>query len=146
LQGKYRVWAKEAKFESKLPSDAKKRKVAAEHLTWTLDQDLREKSLLERIVPYSDKIFCRSASEWLIATDQPIQALEHPKFREMIEIASCATSGVKMPGRKGTRTEIKRMFLDHITNLKAQLDVSPGHLFCCLFSKTRLRDQPSWVK
>jgi hypothetical protein len=37
---------------------------------------------------------------------QPIQAFEHPKFKEMIDIASQATSGVKIPGRKATHVEI----------------------------------------
>jgi hypothetical protein len=29
---------------------------------------------------------------------KPIQALEHPKFKEMIDVASRATKGVKIPG------------------------------------------------
>jgi hypothetical protein len=54
---------------------------------------------------------------------QPIQALEHPKFQEMIDVASRATNGVKIPGRKATRGEIKRLFKDHLVRLKAQLNV-----------------------
>ncbi|KAF8585306.1 hypothetical protein K439DRAFT_1234728, partial [Ramaria rubella] len=38
-------------------------------------------------IPYSDERFKQAAMEWLIATDQPIQALEHPKFVEMIDVA-----------------------------------------------------------
>ncbi|KIJ32660.1 hypothetical protein M422DRAFT_85088, partial [Sphaerobolus stellatus SS14] len=54
----------------------------------------------ERVIPYSDNLFREAAIEWLIATDQiqaiyPIQALEHPKFHEMINIASQAKNGVK---------------------------------------------------
>jgi hypothetical protein len=55
---------------------------------------------------------------------KPIQALEHPKFKEMIDVASRATKGVKIPGRKATRAEIIHTFKDHLTKLKAKLNVS----------------------
>ncbi|KAG6858405.1 hypothetical protein C0993_005810, partial [Termitomyces sp. T159_Od127] len=107
-------WAKENKFESKLPGDVKKRKADAEHVIRTLDNDLKEKKLKERAVKYTHKVFRQAAMEWLVATDQvrsilvstwhpilmtsqPIQALEHPKFREIIDVASHATDGVKIP-------------------------------------------------
>jgi len=70
LQGKYRNWAKSANFISKLPGDIKKRKAAAEEATRTLDRDLQEKKLSERVDPYSDKPFRRVAVEWPVATDQ----------------------------------------------------------------------------
>ena len=41
----------------------------------------------------------------------------------MIDVASRATNGVKIPGRKATRGEIKHMFKDHLVKLKAQLNV-----------------------
>jgi hypothetical protein len=34
---------------------------------------------------------------------QPIEALEHPKFKEMIDIASDHTNRVKIPDRKAVR-------------------------------------------
>ncbi|KAI0282243.1 hypothetical protein BC826DRAFT_922011, partial [Russula brevipes] len=120
--GKYRNWAKGAKFISKLPGDIKKRKVAEEAMH-TLDRDLREKEISERIVPYSDRAFRRVAIEWLVATDQPIQAFEHPKFKELINITSRATRGVVIPSRKSTHTKIMHMFKDHFMRLKAQLGV-----------------------
>jgi hypothetical protein len=79
--------------------------------------------MTERVLPYSDKLFRQAAIEWLVSTDQPIQALEHPKFKEMIDVASRATNGVKIPGRKSTRAEIKRMFKTHLTDLKSRLNV-----------------------
>ena len=36
----------------------------------------------------------------------------------MIDVASRATKGVKIPGRKATHAEIMRMFKDHLTKLK----------------------------
>ena len=54
---------------------------------------------------------------------QAIQALQHPKFQEMINVASCATKSVTIPGRKATRAEIIRMFKDHLSQLKAWLNV-----------------------
>ena len=122
---------------SKLPGDVKRRKEAAEEVIRTLDPDLREKKI-ERI-SYSHKIFRRAAVEWLVATDQvsnsfflcimilifsqPIQALEHTKFKELIDIASRATNGVEIPRRKITRGEIIRLFKEHLTKLKTQLNV-----------------------
>ena len=64
------MWAKSANFLSKLPGDVKKRKADAEEVSRTLDCDLREKKLSERVVAYSDKLFRRVAIEWLAATDQ----------------------------------------------------------------------------
>ncbi|KAF8233554.1 hypothetical protein L208DRAFT_1216814, partial [Tricholoma matsutake] len=93
--GKYQNWAKSVNFLSKLPGDIKKCKEAVEEVTCTLDCDLREKKISEWVVPYSHKIFHHAAVEWLVAMDQPIQALKHPKFKLMINVASCATNGVK---------------------------------------------------
>ncbi|KAG6893644.1 hypothetical protein C0993_000600, partial [Termitomyces sp. T159_Od127] len=98
--GKYQKWAQENNFESKLPGDVKKCKTDAEHAVQTLDQDLREKKLNEHVIKYTDKVFCKAAIEWLVATDQPIEALEHPKFRHMINVTSHATDSVKIPGQK----------------------------------------------
>jgi hypothetical protein len=70
VQGKYRNWAKTANFVSKLPGDVKKRKAAAEDATRTLDGDLVEKKLSDRVVHYSHKLFRQVAVEWLVATDQ----------------------------------------------------------------------------
>ncbi|KAF8572554.1 hypothetical protein K439DRAFT_1230540, partial [Ramaria rubella] len=51
--------------------------------------------LAEIVILYSDEWFKQAAMEWLIATDQLIQALEHPKFVEMIDVAAQAKNGVK---------------------------------------------------
>ena len=48
----------------------KKRKAAIELNTWTLDHDLKERKIAERVVPYLDKAFHRTAIEWLVAMDQ----------------------------------------------------------------------------
>ena len=61
---------------------------------------------------------------------QPIQALEHPKFKELIDVASRARNGVKIPGRKGTQAEIIHMFKNHLMTLKAQLNVSVLLILC----------------
>jgi hypothetical protein len=39
-------------------------------VTRTLDRDLKEKKLSERVIPYSYKGFIQAAIEWLVATDQ----------------------------------------------------------------------------
>jgi len=70
LQGKYRMWAKSANFEYKLPGDVAARKKEAEQAQRTLDASLVEKKLAKKVVPYSDRLFKTAAIQWLIATDQ----------------------------------------------------------------------------
>ena len=70
LQGKYRTWAKDAKFESKLPGDVAARKKQVEQTQLTLDASLVEKKLTKKVVPYSDQLFKTAAIQWLVATDQ----------------------------------------------------------------------------
>ncbi|KIJ97876.1 hypothetical protein K443DRAFT_104908, partial [Laccaria amethystina LaAM-08-1] len=60
--------------------------------------------------PYSNALFREAAIEWLIATDQLIQALDHPHFKRMIDIAACATKGVKIPTCKATHKHIIKLF------------------------------------
>lgn len=60
-----------ANFESRLPRDVQGRRNAADKAaTRTLDRDLTERKLSERVIPYSHKGFCQAAIEWLISTDQ----------------------------------------------------------------------------
>lgn len=124
-----------------LPGDIKKWKLAVEEATRTLDCDLIERSPLERVIPYSNKLFRQVAVEWLAAMDQvrniflqlnilfhcislqPIRALEHPKFKKLIDVASRATKGVMIPGQKGARAELMRMFKAHLMTLKSELSV-----------------------
>ncbi|KAG1827928.1 hypothetical protein EV424DRAFT_1319047 [Suillus variegatus] len=122
FSAKYRKWAKEHLFESMLPGDVKARKENAAQQS--INAHLTERKLAERVVSYTDRLFKQAAIEWLVSTDQPIQALEHPKFKEMIDIAARATNGVKIPGRKATRAEIIRTFKTHLTGLRSKLNVS----------------------
>ncbi|KAG2048929.1 hypothetical protein BDR06DRAFT_894558, partial [Suillus hirtellus] len=121
--GKYRTWAKANTFTSKLPGDIAAEKKKAAHAQQMIDAHLTERKLSERTIPYTHQNFRKAAIEWLVATDQPIQALEHPKFKEMIDVASRATQGVKIPGRKATRAEIMHIFKNHLTKLKKKLNV-----------------------
>ncbi|KAG2033657.1 hypothetical protein BDR03DRAFT_871638 [Suillus americanus] len=130
VRGKYRQWAKKHSFESMLPGDIKSRKEKAEQAQQTINSHLTERKLAERVIPYSDKLFKRAAIKWLVATDQPIQALDHPKFQDMINVASRATNGVKIPGRKATRTEIMRIFKNHLTRLRTTLNVCHNLVLC----------------
>jgi hypothetical protein len=115
------------------------RKLKAEQSQSTIDGHLVEKKLTNRPVAYSDKLFRQVTIEWLVATDQvrlvlhfglpantflqPIQAFGHPKYKEMIDVASRATNGVKIPSRKATRNEIVALFKKHLTNLKSRWNV-----------------------
>ncbi|KAH7902998.1 hypothetical protein BJ138DRAFT_1021270 [Hygrophoropsis aurantiaca] len=122
----YRDWCSKVDFKSKLPGDVKKRKAAiaiANASQTRIDGHLRPATPTERVVPYTDARFRQVAAEWLIENDMPIQALDHPKFKEMIDVASRATNGVKIPNRKATRDEIMNMFKKQMTRLKDKLNV-----------------------
>ncbi|KAJ7847688.1 hypothetical protein B0H13DRAFT_1646001, partial [Mycena leptocephala] len=134
----YRAWAVKNDFESKLEEDIPSRKQAlaeaeeakAKLPQQTLDPHLREKP--ERVVSYSDELFRDAALEWLIATDQPIDALNHPKFKEMIDIAARAPDGVKIPGRKTTREEILNLFQKQMANLRVRINASVSRIYILL--------------
>jgi hypothetical protein len=60
---------------------------------------------------------------------QPIHAFEHPRFKVMINVASRATHGVKIPGQKATRAEIMRIFRTYLTDLSKMLNVRCSSYF-----------------
>ncbi|KAG1793796.1 hypothetical protein EV424DRAFT_1275472, partial [Suillus variegatus] len=124
-RNEYIQWAKDNKFMSMLPKDTKCRKLdAAADSQARLDTHLREPQPKERIIPYSDAIFREAAIEWLIETDQPIDALNHKSFRYMIDVAARATNDVKLPSRTKTRRAIIDLFKHNLTNLRRRLLVS----------------------
>ncbi|KAJ6618035.1 hypothetical protein B0H10DRAFT_1796135, partial [Mycena sp. CBHHK59/15] len=133
----YRKWAKKHNFESRLEEDVQARKKAATEAEeakqklqqQSLDPHLKEKP--ERVVPYSDQLFLDAAVEWLIGTDQPLDALDHPKFREMIDVAARAQDGVRIPGRKTTRVEILNLFQQQMEALWVRI-----HAACWNFQVT----------
>ncbi|KAJ7233817.1 hypothetical protein C8J57DRAFT_1090241, partial [Mycena rebaudengoi] len=67
--------------------------------------------------------FLDTVLEWLIITDQLVVALEHPKFKTMINIAAHVTNGVKIPGRNLTCTKIMKLSHDQMDKLRMCLQV-----------------------
>ncbi|KAI0057137.1 hypothetical protein BV25DRAFT_1767759, partial [Artomyces pyxidatus] len=124
--GVYRTWAAKNKFISKLPNDVKAQKEKALQAALKqsqLDPHLRPPDVKEKKVHYTDQIFHEAAIQWLVDTDQPIQAFEHPSFKRMIDIAAAATNGVDIPGRKATRAEIINTFKAQMKALRDRLNV-----------------------
>ncbi|KAF9566461.1 hypothetical protein CPC08DRAFT_628312, partial [Agrocybe pediades] len=125
----YNEWCKENNFTTKLPKAKLRMKEAAKDKEncmkqARLDPHLREQPKKERVVPYTDKLFRDAAIQWLISQDMPIQALEHPKFKHMIDVASRATpNGVVIPNRKATRRHIMSLFKRNLDKLHKRLTV-----------------------
>ncbi|KAF8891446.1 hypothetical protein CPB84DRAFT_1641003, partial [Gymnopilus junonius] len=122
----YRKWCKMNGFESMLPEDSKARRAALleETLHQTeVDEHFQKQKLEDKPQPYSDKVFEEAAIQWLIETDQPVQAFEHPTFKKMIEIAGRATREVKIPSRKQTRAAILKTFKEQMRALSERLNV-----------------------
>jgi hypothetical protein len=95
----------------------------------------------EPIVPFSNELFQEAATEWLISTDQPIRALEHPAFQKMINIAARATKGVSIGDRKVQRTKIVEMYQKQMNHLRERLIVSSIEVYLFFFCK-----QITWRK
>ncbi|KAF8577174.1 hypothetical protein K439DRAFT_1254911, partial [Ramaria rubella] len=99
-KGLYLKWVKETpdainklpKHLAKLKADVKAAGVQPTSVT----DHSKPVEPMECVVPYSDDLFRQVTCEWLVATDQPIQALEHPWFKELIEVASHAKNGVRV--------------------------------------------------
>ncbi|GJJ10728.1 hypothetical protein Clacol_004955 [Clathrus columnatus] len=73
--------------DAQIPQD----KVKAEQLKTTASQTMISDHFSSTppkavVMPYSHSLFKQVALEWLIASNQPIQAFEHPKFKEMINV------------------------------------------------------------
>ncbi|KAI6111203.1 hypothetical protein F5141DRAFT_969658, partial [Pisolithus sp. B1] len=114
-QAEYLKWATANNFPSILPSDTKWcREEAASSSQSNLKGHLVPK---QQDILYSDLIFHRVVVQWLIATDQPIHATEHPTFKKMVNIASWATNAIKVPTQKQTQQTIIQSFVSHLTGL-----------------------------
>ena len=116
----------------------------------SIDPHLSEMPRKEVIIPYSDNQFRKAAIEWIASTDQvckrfstllffsscvlqPIQALEHPSFQKMIQIAACATKPVNIPDHRQTRQGIINMFKQQLFSLRDnRLNVRGQTLLFCL--------------
>ncbi|KAF5337979.1 hypothetical protein D9758_014306 [Tetrapyrgos nigripes] len=120
--GKYRKWARENNFISMLPEDSQARcQEKQDPAQSSIEGHVRPLPPRENVVPYSDALFLEAAIEWLAETNQPINAIHHPKFQNMIDIAAQATNGVKIPGRKATRRAIIDLFKKNISALRQRL-------------------------
>ncbi|KAK0222638.1 hypothetical protein EDD85DRAFT_779154, partial [Armillaria nabsnona] len=102
-KGDYCAWCKANNFESMLPEDtAKRRKEEKEKLAQSsLDEhvvDLTHQKRETRVV-YSDHNWERATLRWMINTEQPIDAFQHPDFIRMIHMAAQAPDGqIFLPG------------------------------------------------
>ncbi|KAF8508673.1 hypothetical protein BU17DRAFT_56620, partial [Hysterangium stoloniferum] len=113
--GVYLKWATENEFQSMLSKDAKCcRQATMKDTQQHLDPHLEEKPHRERVIPYTDNLFCEAAIGWLVLTDQPIQAFHHPAFQKMIHIAAHTTNGVKIPNGCQTCQVILDSFKAHV--------------------------------
>ncbi|KZT01806.1 uncharacterized protein LAESUDRAFT_663215, partial [Laetiporus sulphureus 93-53] len=111
-------------FISMLPKNTKCSRNEAKVFEQTcLDSHLTERPHKEYIMPYSDALFREASIEWIIATDQPIQALEHASFKKMIDVAAHATNGVEISNCKQLCHQVIDMFKRQMMKLWERLTV-----------------------
>ncbi|KAF6745562.1 hypothetical protein DFP72DRAFT_824235, partial [Ephemerocybe angulata] len=136
-QGPYYKWCKQNDFESQLPDDVAERKAAAAASEAKKSGQSTQPPITDhltedpQLLPFTNALFQQAAIEWLIATDQPISALEHPRFQEMIAIAARATRGVRIPNRHVTRQHIIDLFKKNLSDLRKRLLVRVSMHFKC---------------
>ncbi|KIK37669.1 hypothetical protein CY34DRAFT_62090, partial [Suillus luteus UH-Slu-Lm8-n1] len=90
-------WVGENSFDSMLPKAVAKCRndmLKASASQTGLNNHLHECPKAEHILPYSNMLFQEAVTKWLIATDQLIQALNHPNFHKLVDVALRATNGV----------------------------------------------------
>ncbi|KAH9063532.1 hypothetical protein EDB87DRAFT_1558211, partial [Lactarius vividus] len=126
---RYRKWCKENKFESRLPDDTRQRREAAldkgaKILQSTIIDHFKPESAAEKPIAYSDKAFSCATIEWLIDANLPPQVFNRPSFKRMVDLASSANHGVKLPSPKQTRGHVIKMFKQQMCLLKERLNVS----------------------
>ncbi|KAJ3787158.1 hypothetical protein GGU10DRAFT_331799 [Lentinula aff. detonsa] len=103
--GEYKKWCSENGFQKKL-------------LQSTLDGNMVKVKPKVPVIPYSHANFLQAMLEWMIATDQPLWALQHPAYQNMIHVASRAMTTIQIPNRKVTWQEIMNMFWKFIEDTK----------------------------
>ncbi|KAF5314033.1 hypothetical protein D9611_006951 [Ephemerocybe angulata] len=116
-EGKYNSWCLKNNYESKLPGAVKAGKEAlevAEGWQGTLDDAVEENA---NIIPYTRALFEEAAEDWLIETGQPLDALSHPRFHYMVDVASRAMNGVKVPEKRATRAHLIARFKKNMSEL-----------------------------
>ncbi|KAF6759595.1 hypothetical protein DFP72DRAFT_806404 [Ephemerocybe angulata] len=137
-ESKYRRWCSKNDFLSKLPKDIRARATAAEaeaDIQGTLDGHVKPIPPKPTIIKYSDAIFQEAAEDWLIITNQPLDALSHPKFQYMVDVASRALDGVKIPEKKNMRASIIHRFQKNVQELRHKLNVrTPIHSLIRFFA------------
>ncbi|KAF6748785.1 hypothetical protein DFP72DRAFT_819814 [Ephemerocybe angulata] len=124
---RYNKWCTKSGFVTMLPKAVRARKEAAlseaASTQQTLDGHVVPTQPAPNIIKYSDALFQEAAEEWLISTHQPIDALSHPKFHELIEVAARATNGVKIPEKRAVRDGIIQRFRKNVADLRKRFNV-----------------------
>ncbi|KAG2066399.1 hypothetical protein BDR04DRAFT_1030107, partial [Suillus decipiens] len=120
-------WCKTNDFELMLPQDVKECKMAATVVNTqqtSLNRHLQEIPFNKVVIPYTDTLFCEATIEWLISTSQPIQAVDHSSFKNMINIAAHAMNGMVLPNGNAMHHDIMDLFKTQMMKLKDQLNIS----------------------
>ncbi|KAL4255385.1 hypothetical protein AB1N83_014047 [Pleurotus pulmonarius] len=115
------AWCKANKCEPKLPKYcAQLREKQAANQQKTLDPHLKE--LPARLPLYTDQVYHKAAIHWFVENDLPIQALEHPSFQNMIDMAARATNSVKHLTGKMTQNQIMVAFKRTLTKIRERVN------------------------
>ncbi|KAI9431704.1 hypothetical protein H4582DRAFT_1822019 [Lactarius indigo] len=120
----YRKWCDLNHFDSMLPQDSKKRKRVEKDRQSLVINHFGPEDLTMRPISFSDKALQTAALEWMVATNQPIQAFKNATFKKMLDIASRANWNIRLPSPKQSRAQIIKMFKQQLHSLQDRLNVT----------------------
>ncbi|KAF8259680.1 hypothetical protein EI94DRAFT_1614732, partial [Lactarius quietus] len=86
----YHKWCDANKVDLMLPGDLKQRREAAMDACHKTQQTTLANHFPahKAVIPYSERAFEAVSLEWLIQTNQLIQAFKHFSFKKMLDMAS----------------------------------------------------------
>jgi hypothetical protein len=79
---------------------------------------------LQRAV-YSHDVFREALAKWIVATDQPFTAVDHPSFQELVYLLH---PDAKLPSNDTARRDIAKLFKEEKERVGALLRDAPGCL------------------
>ncbi|KAL1750578.1 hypothetical protein FB107DRAFT_223645, partial [Schizophyllum commune] len=71
----------------------------------------------------SDSLFKRTVAEFVVDTNQSLCITKQPSFINMVQVASRARDGVRIPTRKSLRKEIIAMWKESMKSVKGEMKV-----------------------
>ncbi|GET04629.1 zinc finger BED domain-containing protein RICESLEEPER 2-like [Rhizophagus clarus] len=75
--------------------------------------------------PFSNKVFCKKLSEWIVTDDQPFTVVKSPEFHALINICNPEAN---IPSAGTIKSDILKLYKNYKTNVQNILQNVPGKI------------------